>query len=415
MIHKRMTVAVVISLAAVYALAGGPAQAQWSGWGGPERNFIVASSGKLAEKWPEAGPPQVWSRKLGNGYSAIAVDGETLFTMYRKGDNEVVVALDAQSGATKWEHEYPAPVGEGYEKRFGLGPNATPLVTGGRIFTVGFTNKLNCLDKDTGKVIWSKDPVKEFGVKPPEFGASASPILYKDKLIVPLGGENNGVAALVPATGDVIWKRHSFKNLYPSPVIINVGGQDQLALVVSNRIVGLEPHSGDLLWEHKHVNQWETNISTPVWGEDGTIYVSSGGDAGARMLKLTRLGEKTTVEEVWHSKKMQVSRANAIRVSDRIYGSAGGQASFIGAADVKTGSVSWRERGLKEANILYADGKLIMLDEDGVLALARPGPDKLEVLCKFQLFEDRSWTVPTLVGSRLFVRNNESIVALELG
>ena len=259
------------------------------------------------------------------------------------------------------------------------------------------------------------DTVKEFGVKPSEFGASSSPIFYKDKLIVALGGENNSLAALTPQSGSVVWKKHSFGNVYATPVVIKVGGQDQLALLASQRIVGIDPKDGALLWEHEHVNQWKTNISTPVWAKDSTLYVSSGGDAGARMLKLSRTGGKTTVEEVWTSRKMQVGRANAIRVAGQIYGSAGGNASFIGAADAKTGRVSWRERGLAEANMLYADGKLIILDEDGVLALAKPGAKKLEVLSKFQLFDDRSWTIPTLVGRLLFIRNNKSIVALDLG
>lgn len=412
MIRTKSVMTVTCCVAAI-AVASLLAQAQWQQWGGPDRNFTVASV-KLAAKWPEAGPPKIWQRDLGGGYSSIVADGGALFTMYRKGTDEVIVSLDAESGKTNWEHAYPAPVGEYYEQQFGLGPNATPLVVDGRVYAIGFTAKLHCLQQKTGKVIWSLDPAKEFGVKPPEYGASSSPILYKDKLIVVLGGENNGIAALSPDSGNVVWKRHSFENVFSTPVVINVGGQDQLALLASEKIVGLDPNDGNLLWEHEHVNQWKTNISTPVWAKDGTLYVSSGGDAGARMLKLSRKGDTTTVEEVWTSKKMQVGRANAIRVADRIYGSAGGEASFIGAADARTGRVSWRERGLAEANMLYADGKLIILDEDGVLALAKPGAKKLEVLSKFQLFEDRSWTVPTLVGRRLFVRNNQSILALDL-
>jgi len=412
MIRTRSVRTVTCCVAAIASSL--PAQAQWPQWGGPDHNFTVKSV-KLAAAWPEAGPPKVWQRDLGSGFSSIVADGGTLFTMYRKGDDEVVVSLDAESGKTNWEHVYPAPVGEGFETRFGLGPNATPLVVNGRVYTIGFTAKLHCLEQQTGKVVWSVDPVKDFGVKPSGFGASSSPILYKDKLIVVLGGENNGIAALSPDSGEVVWKKHSFDDVYSTPVVINVAGQDQLALLVSDKVVGLDPRSGDLLWEHEHVNQWKTNISTPVWAKDGTLYVSSGGDAGARLLKLSRKGDTTTAAEVWQSKKMQVGRANAVRVADRIYGSAGGQASFIGAADAKTGEVSWRERGLAEANMLYADGKLIILAEDGVLALAKPGDKNLEMLSKFQLFEDRSWTVPTLVGKRLYVRNNQTILALDLG
>jgi len=391
-----------------------PAWAQWQQWGGPHGNF-VANSGKLADAWPKSGPPVVWQRDLGDGYSAIVADDGMLFTMYRKGDDEVVVAVDANTGKTKWEQAYSAPVGDDYEQRFGLGPHATPLVSGGNVYTIGFTAKLHCLDKNTGKVIWSKDPEAEFGATPARFGASASPIIDQGKLFVVLGGKDNGIAALSPVTGAVIWKRHSFENTYSSPVVVKVGGQDQIALLTSDKIVGLNPVNGDILWEQEHVNQWKTNISTPVFAKDSTLYVSSGGDAGARMFKLTRSGGKTKVAELWKSRKMQVGQGNAIRVADRVFGSAGGRASFIGAADAQTGKVAWRQRGFSKATMIYADGKLIILDEDGVLALARPGKDALDVLSKFQLFEDRSWSIPTLVGKKLFVRDQKKMIALDLG
>ncbi len=411
----KISIGVMVSaLAGMVGCAAAPVQAQWPQWGGPDGNFVVPS-GRLADKWSEAGPPMLWKRELGDGYSAIAVDAGTLLTTYRTGGDEVVIAIDAATGKTKWEYAYSAPVGTHYEDRFGLGPHATPLVAGEYVYTLGFTAKLHCLDKRTGQVVWSKDTETEWGVTAPRFGSSASPILYQDRLLVVLGGKDNGIAALSPKTGDVIWKRHSFENTYSSPVIVHVGGQDQIALLVSDKIVGLDPENGDLLWAHEHVNQWKTNISTPVFAHDGTLYVSSSGDAGSRMLKLGRKEGKTTVEELWISRKMQVGQGNAIRVADRIFGSAGGNTSFIGASDARTGKVAWRQRGFSKATMIYADGKLIILDEDGVLAIARPQPDRLEVLSKFQLFHDRSWSVPTLIGKKLYVRNQKRIVALDLG
>ncbi len=404
----------VSACAGILVGAAAPAHAQWQQWGGPDGNFVV-ESGKLADEWPKDGPSVVWQRELGDGYSAIAVDGGTLFTTYRTGDNEVVVAIDAATGKTKWEHAYSAPIGKGYEKRFGLGPHATPLIVGDNVYTLGFTAKLCCLNKKTGKVVWTKDPETEFGITAPRFGASASPILHDGKLLVVLGGKDNGIALMSLNTGEVIWKRHSFEDTYSSPVIVNVDGQNQIALLTSDKIVGLDPKNGDLLWEHGHVNQWKTNISTPVYAKDGTLYVSSSGDSGARMFKLSRKGGKTSVKALWKSRKMQVGQGNAIRVADRIFGSAGSQATFIGAADAQTGKVVWRERGFSKATMIYADGKLIILDEDGFLALTRPGQDRLEVLSKFQLFKDRSWSIPTLVGKKLYVRDQKTIVALDLG
>lgn len=414
MATRIATMTMVLAWAGSMTIGSARVQAQWHQWGGPQGNFVV-ESGKLAEQWPESGPPVVWQRDLGDGYSAIAVDDGMLFTTYRHDDDEVVVALDAHDGKTQWEHTYEAPIGDGYEKRFGVGPHATPLVIGDNVYTLGFTAKLHCLNKKTGKVVWSKDTVSEFGVKAPVFGASSSPIAHKGNLLIVLGGENSGMASLSLATGEVNWKRHTFENMYSSPIIINVGGQEQVALLTSDAVVGINPDNGDLLWQQEHLNQWKTNIPTPVFAKDNTLYVSSGGDAGARMFKLSRDGSQTTIEEVWKSRKMQVSQGNAIRVNSMVFGSAGDQAAFLGAADAKTGKVVWRERGYAKATMIHADGKLIILDEDGVLALARPKADQVEILAKFQLFKDRAWSAPTLVGKKLYVRDQKTIIALDLG
>ena len=151
--------------------------ADWRQWGGPSGDFHVPSTG-LADKWPEGGPKQLWSRALGPGYSSIAAAEGKLYTMYRIGDDEIVIALDAATGKTLWEYKYAAPVGEAYTKTYGLGPNASPLVLDDRIITIGFTAKMNCVSLE-GKTLWSHDLVADFHGEPLDFGYSSSPILYK--------------------------------------------------------------------------------------------------------------------------------------------------------------------------------------------------------------------------------------------
>src|SRR3990172_4047763 len=198
----------IVTALAFLAIAA-PAWAQWPQWGGKNRDFI-ADAKDLATTWPDGGPKKIWSRPLGAGYSSIACVDDRLYTMYREGDvigptgdsnDEIVVALDAQTGKTAWENKYAAPLPEGMDPQFGKRPNATPLVHGGKVYTFGICGKLHCFDQKSGKAAWSDDVIAEFGAKTPGFGFSSSPLVYKNNLIVPVGGPGVGVMAFDAASG----------------------------------------------------------------------------------------------------------------------------------------------------------------------------------------------------------------------
>ena len=387
----------------------------WVQWGGPHRNFVAETKG-LATSWPDAGPRRLWQRELGDGYSAIVVERGTIYTMYRKGDNEVAVALDAATGKTLWEYSYAAPFSTDYDMTNGPGPHATPLVSGNFVFTSGSTGKLHCLDKQTGKLLWSHDLLAEFHGTLRVNGYSCSPLAYKNEIVMMVGGPASALVAFNQKDGSVLWKKHDFKNSTASPIVINVDGQDQLVAFMYGEIVGVDPSNGNLLWSHPHPVEFGLNTSTPVWGPDNLLFMSSGYGGGSRVLKLSRAGEKTTVEEVWANGLMRIHFTNAIRVGDVIYGSSGdfGPAPFT-AINVKTGNVVWRHRSFPRASFLFADGRFIILDEDGQLILATPTATGLTVQSKVNLLNNRSWTVPSLSGTRLYLRDRKNILALELG
>lgn len=421
----------VVCAFALFGLAL-PASAQWPQWGGKNRDF-VADSKALASTWPEGGPKKIWSRPLGAGYSSITFVDDHLFTMYREADregtvdlgpnrmnpevgNEIVVALDAQTGKNVWEFKYAAPLPEGMDPQFGKGPNATPLVHGGKVYTFGVGGKLHCIDQKTGKPAWSHDVLAEFGAKTPEFGFSASPLIYKESLILPVGGPGVGVIAFDAGTGAVQWKKHDFVNTYSSPIIIRFDGKDEIVLLAGSEVVGMEPTTGEIEWRYPFETQYKTNIMTPLWGNDGILFISSAPEVGSRGLKLTRKDGKVNVEEAWTTKKMQVGHANAVRVASHIYAGSGDESVFfMTAIEAATGKIAWRERGFGKANVVYTDGKLIILEEDGSLALATATPEAFQLKSKFSLLKKSAWTPPTLVGQKLFVRDNEAIMALDLG
>ena len=178
-------------------------------------------------------------------------------------------------------------------------------------------------------------------------------------------------------------------------------------------VVGFDLESGRRSWSHPHENQYQNNCAGPWWDpKSALLFVSSQGDAGGRTLKLTRSEGRTRVQELSADIKMKVFHGTALRVGDYLYA---GSHDFVVAHNVKTGKTAWRERGFSEANMLLADDMVILLDEEGQLALATVSPEKLTILSKHKILEKPAWTVPTLVGTRLFVRGKGELIALDLG
>ena len=407
------------ALASLLLLAGTVSEARaqqpdWSQWGGPRRDFTTNSKG-LAAKWPPNGPKQLWTRPLGAGHSAILASGNALYTMYSQGDQEIVIALAADTGNTIWQYGYDAP-STGLNLEYGAGPHSTPLLIGDMLYTVGATGKLFALDKKTGEIRWSHDLWKEFGGRKMDRGYSCSPIAYRNTIILTLGGgQNQTLIAFNQKDGSVAWKNQSLDMSPSSPILIGVDGQEQLVTFLGKVVAGVDPNNGNLLWSHPHVTEWGLNITTPVWGSDNLLFISSAYSGGSRVLKLTQKDGKTTVEELWFHRRMRVHHGTAIRIGDYVYGSSGDFGpAFFAAVNVKTGEIAYQDRTFPKSNFVLADGKLIILDEDGNLALATATPTELKVISKVSVLKNLAWTVPTLVGTKLYLRDRRTITALDL-
>jgi outer membrane protein assembly factor BamB len=422
-------------LAVVLLLAGGAAIAgaeSWPQWGGPGRDFKAVPPGRVAAAWPPEGPRELWSRPLGEGYSAIASDGAALFTMYRplKGmltvlaervwspatAPESVIALDAASGRTLWEHTYDAPLLPRMNLEYGTGPHVTPLIVGDSVYAVGSTGRMHALDKKTGRVLWARDLWGELKGTLQGRGYSCSPLAYANTVIVTVGGPGQALVALDQKTGAIAWKNGDVDPSPSSPRLIRVDGQEQLVLFHADGVAGFEPASGARLWNHPHRTDYGLNISMPAWGDDNLMVISSAYSGGSRGLRLTQAGGRTTVTEVWASSRLRVHFGSIIRLGDRVYASSGDFGpAFVAATDVRTGVIAWQERGFARAGLVAIGDKLLLLDEDGVLALATPGPSGLTVHAKADVLGTRAWTVPTVVGTRVYLRDRAVIKALDIG
>lgn len=389
----------------------------------------MVKSDKLADSWPDAGPNKLWHRELGDGYATIVVDNGRLFTMYRQGEDEFTVALNAKTGETIWEHKNPSPT-KGLLMQFGVGPNSTPVVVEDRLYTIGTNMVFHCFDKTNGKVLWKHDLVSEFGTKVSVRGYSASPIPYQNTLIVPVDRDRSGddtdsegdgpangqsLIAFDQISGSPIWKSQDDPITHSSPILINFKGEEQLVFLMREEMIGVKPKSGELLWRHEF-KPAGANLATPLWDGKESLFCSSAYDSGSRMVRLTKSGGKTTTNEVWYTRKMRVHHGNMIRLGEYVYGSSGDSGpAFFMCIHADTGKVAWRERGFSKSTCVYADGKLILLDEDGHLALAKITPKDMTVLSKCKVAERYAWAAPTLVGKTLFVRDRKNIMALDLG
>ncbi len=436
-IRDLTATAVLMALAATHAHAQ-PAPAptagstatndfgHWLTWGGPSGDFHVMAT-NLANSWPAGGPPRLWSRALGDGYAGIAVENGILYTAYHRENDDVVTALDAASGKTIWETPYPGPFKNSWAEGVGPGPYAMPQVVGDRIVMASGNGQLLSLDKRTGKIIWSHDLYTKFNGTRLGFGYSCHALPYKDNLIVLVGGRGgmltrltgsgaSAVVAFKQSDGAVAWQSLTFDNAHSSPLLITVDGQTQVIALLAQEAIGFSPENGQLFWRHKHPTEHGLAVSTPAWGSDNILFISSAYGGGSRALELHQANGRTQVRELWHSPRAQCHHGSIIRIGDHAYLSSGqGSPAFMVAVNVKTGEVAWQERGFAKAQLIHADGKLLLLDEDGTLALARVTPQRFEVLVQASVLKKIAWTPPTLVGTRLYVRDRATIMALDLG
>jgi len=397
----------------------------WLQWGGPNRDFRSNATG-LANRWPAGGPAKLWERPLGDGFSAILCDGDAVYTMYsirEKEDpfkgSEVVTALDAKTGRTIWEHKYPAPWPKDLQMEFGPGPHSTPILVGDKLFAVGCTARLMCIDKTTGKELWFKDLLTEYKADLNSRGYGSSPLAYKETIILPVSKEKgHAVIAFSQTDGSEVWKGGDFAPGYASLLTINAEGIEQIVAFSANAVLGLDPSNGGTRWSIEHPTQWGANITTPLWNAaDSLLFITSAYGMGSRGVKLEKAGSQITAKELWFNSKMKVQHADVVRDGDWVYGSSGDFGpAFLACVNAKTGTFGWRQRGVSKANVVAADGKLIVLDEDGTLYLVKADPEKYRLLGKAAgICKKTAWTVPTLYGRTLFVRDREKIAALNLG
>lgn len=387
---------------------------EWLQWGGPSRDFTV-DGGPLATDWSDIVSRIQWKRPLGDGYSGILFEDGVLYTMFRRGDRDVVTAINAADGSTVWETAYDASPKPDQLVDFGPGPLSTPLIVGDRMYTVSATVLFHCLDKSTGEILWKHDLMEELGAKHLGRGFGASPLARKDSVILTVGGDDSGVVAFDQQSGDIRWKSQNFDGAYPSPILADVYGETQLIIAMGPQRAGLDPDNGELKWKHAYGQTAASVMSTPIWCPDNILFTSAAYSDGSRALRITKDGDQFQTEELWYNRKLRVQHGTFVRDGDYIYGSSGDfGVTLITCLNYKTGDVLWREGGFAKANLLKAGDKVVILDENGDLALTTLTPEGMTVHCRARLLTYQAWTTPTLIGTTLYARDRLSILAIDL-
>ena len=379
----------------------------WPQWGGPNRDFTVDGR-ELSQSWGEDGPRMLWSRSLGGGFAGIVSDGKALYTMYRDGDDEIIVALDPGSGETRWEHRYSAPVPkvEYLSTEYGKGPNSTPLLVDGKIVTFGFMGHVRCLDVRTGEVLWAHSVADDFKVPLLYFGHASSPMSVGGNVLIVAGG----LLAFDLDNGKLAWENRDFGGNYGSPVLLAVNGKKQIVTPVHGHLAGFDAKTGKTLWSVEHKNQWGTILHTPVVDDAGRVLVSAH-QIGSRLVDPAASGEN---RQVWHSEGFEVAHSNAVRSGDYVFTSTGASVAFLAAMSLRDGKLAWKERGFAQSNLLRVGDTFLLLDFDGELALLKLDGEGMKVITQATINERPCWTPPTLLGTTLYFRDETRIAALDL-
>ena len=388
----RLAISFMLPLSLVIA-------ADWPQWRGSLRDGKSPEIG-LIQKWPEGGPPRLWKAEgLGDGYSTVAVSEGRIFTLGQRGDAEYVMALEEATGKKVWE----TAAGGSYHESRGDGPRGVPTVEGDRLWAVTADGKLVCLETKTGKQIWRADFVKQFGGEIPHWGYSESPLIDGEKVVVTPGGGGQSVVALDKSTGKIIWKSQSDGAAYSSVSVATVGSIRSYVAFTASGAVGLRADNGELLWSYKKVANRTANVATPIVSGD-RVFLSSDYGTGCALLKLEASGGGVKATEVYFSREMKNHHATSILSNGYLYGFNG---SILTAMKWDDGEVAWRDRSVGKGSAVYADDHLIVVGENGKVALVKIGTDSYQEISRFaiELSGRPAWTHPIVANGNLYIRD----------
>ena len=379
----------------------------WTDFRGPARDGRYAEMA-VNTRWPAEGLPRLWRQPVGGGYASFVIAAGRGFTIEQRRGQEVVAAYDVESGREIWTHAYDAA----FRDENGDGPRATPTWSDGRVYSLGAQGDLRVLDAKTGKLVWSKNILSDNGASNLQWGMSASPLIVDDKVIVIAGGPSNkSVVAYNKNSGARIWGSLGDKAAYTSPMLVTLSGRRQALVVTESRMAGLAVEDGALLWDLPWTTSYGVNSAQPVIVDANRFIISAGYGHGAAMIRVSASGNGFVAQKVWENISMKNKFNSSVLHEGSLYGLDEG---ILACIDVETGERRWKGGRYGYGQLVLASGHLIVITEDGDLALVRATPDKYEEVARFEAIEGKTWNHPAIAQGRLLVRNQTEMVCYDL-
>lgn len=380
----------------------------WTDFRGPGR---AGRYDELTVKtaWPAEGLPLLWRQPVGGGYSSFTIADGVAYTIEQRRAQEVVAAYQMDTGRELWTHSW-----KGYfrESLGGDGPRSTPTWDAGRLYALGAEGELRCLDAKSGRPLWSKNILSDNGASNIHWGMAASPLIVDDKVIVqPGGSRSRSVVAYNKMTGAPVWKSLDDQASYTSPMLVTLAGARQILVVTARRVVGLDPASGALLWEHPWANSASINVSQPLIAGPNRFFISAGYGKGASLIEVKREGRGFVASSVWQNNSMKNKFNSSVLHEGHVYGLDEGILTCI---DVATGERRWKGGRYGYGQVVATGGHLIVTTEDGEIVLVRATPKGHEELARFPALEGRTWNNPAISDGRLLVRNATQMACYKL-
>lgn len=382
----------------------------WPSFRGAERDGRLAGV-RIRSDWQEKPPRLVWRHRVGPGWSSFAVVGPCLYTQEQRGEDEVVVCYDADSGRERWVHRDAARFTEVVA---GPGPRATPTFHEGKLYALGAAGRLNCLDAASGALLWSRDIVAESGAKVPLWGFASSPLIVDGIVTVVAAAEEKGVLGYRADSGQPAWSAGPGTHSYCSTHRARLAGVEQLLVSTDAGLASFAPKTGEVLWSYDWPLQGMARIVQPALLGDNDVLLGSAFGNGSRRLRVSHDADAWTVTEVWTTKAINPYYNDLVIHKGHLFGFDG---VFFTCVSLKDGTRKWRERGYGNGQVLLlADQDLLLvLSEKGEAALVEANPERHRELARFQAIEGKSWNHPVIAHGKLFVRNGEEAACYEVG
>jgi outer membrane protein assembly factor BamB len=387
-------------------LAAAPS-AYWTDFRGPNRDGYYRQR-PIRTDW-SSGLKPLWKQPVGGGYASFTIAGGRAFTIEQRGAEEVVAAYDVASGRELWTTRWKALF---QENMGGDGPRATPTWSDGRIYALGAMGELRALEDATGRTLWRRNILEDSGAANLAWGMAGSPLIVDNTVVVLPGGRNGAsVAAYDKNSGKPAWTAQSDLQSYSSPMLVTLAGVRQILVFSAARLMGITPDRGELLWEFPWKTQFDVHASQPLVVGDNRLFLSSGYGSGAAVIELSQTGGRIAVREVWRNIRMKNQFTSSLLHEGFIYGL---DESILACVDASTGDLKWKGGRYGYGQTMLASGHLIVLTEDGDMALVRATPAKHEEIVRFPVLAGKTWNHPAMSDGILLVRNVAEMAAFDL-